>query len=200
MGNAPYVYDHTGSGEATSRSAAWPSTQRPEAAGVEWPLGIDILASPDGKAYHHAGELVALDQKLNGPWPTGYAIRRLVTHELQTHGRYVQFVVIPRGPYAFCDEVEVFRGPSHLMSQNPGPQITNVKELFRARKLSLAVRRRYEADIASLETAIRAGRLPPDTRSRLLHRLSEVGVGLQRAAAQAPAGCLPGGPAPRQGP
>ena len=63
-------------------------------AGVEWPVGIDILVSSDGKVYRHAGELVALDQKLNGPWPKGYAIRRLVTHELQTHGRYVQFLVI----------------------------------------------------------------------------------------------------------
>ena len=108
--NAPYVTitvdlgkDEPISGVAFDTAAG--------TAGVEWPAGIDILVSSDGKVYHHAGELVALDRKLNGPWPKGYAIRRLATHELRTRGRYVQFLVIAHGPFTFCDEVEVFRGP-----------------------------------------------------------------------------------------
>lgn len=153
-------------------------------AGVEWPVGIDILVSDDGKVYHHAGELVALNQKLSGPWPKGYAILRLVTHELQTHGRYVQFVVMPRGPFAFCDEVEVFRGPNSLLTQAAGPQVTDVKQFIQARKLGLAVRRRYDADVMSLETAIRSVHLLPDVQSRLLGWLSKNEVRLQRAAAE----------------
>ena len=124
--------------------------------------------------YHHAGELVVLDQKHNGLWPKGYAIRRLVTHELQTHGRYVQFLVIARGPFAFCDEVEVFRGPGSLLAQALGPQVADAKQIVAARKLAMAVRRRYEADVASLETVIRSARLPPNAESRLLGRLDEV--------------------------
>jgi hypothetical protein len=181
--NAPYVTitvdldkDEPISGVAFDMAAG--------TAGVEWPAGIDILVSIDGKVYHHAGELVALDQKLNGPWPKGYAIRRLVTHELKTHGRYVQFLVIARGPFAFCDEVEVFRGPNSPLDQTSGLRVTDVKQFVQARKLGLAVRRRYEDDVASLETAIRAVRLPPDARSRLLGRLSDVSVGLQRAASE----------------
>ena len=31
-------------------------------AGVEWPAGISVLVSDDGKAFHLAGELVSLDR------------------------------------------------------------------------------------------------------------------------------------------
>ena len=183
--NAPYVTitvdlgkDEPISGVAFDTAAG--------TAGVEWPAGIDILVSSDGKVYRHAGELVALDRKLNGPWPKGYAIRRLATHELKTHGRYVQFLVIARGPSAFCDEVEVFRSPNSPLDQTSGLRVTDVKQFVQARKLGLAIRRRYEADVASLETAIRAARLPPEARSRLLGRLSEVNVGLQRTPHPSP--------------
>ncbi|MFH1920458.1 MAG: hypothetical protein ABIP48_11310, partial [Planctomycetota bacterium] len=64
-------------------------------AGVTWPVVIHVLASDDGKTYRDAGDLVALDHRKNGPWPEGYAIRRLVTQELKTRGRFVQFVMIP---------------------------------------------------------------------------------------------------------
>ena len=63
------------------------------------------------------GDLVELDHQQHGAWPKGYAIRRLVTHELRTHGRFVMFLVIPPAgaAYSFCDEVEVFRGPAALL-------------------------------------------------------------------------------------
>ena len=47
------------------------------AAGVEWPAAIHILTSDDGKSYRDNGDLVALDLKRHGPWPEGYAVRRL---------------------------------------------------------------------------------------------------------------------------
>ncbi|MGO8747231.1 MAG: discoidin domain-containing protein [Thermoguttaceae bacterium] len=153
-------------------------------AGVEWPLEIDVLVSGDGKVYHHAGDLVSLDRKHNGFWPKGYAIRRLVTHELQTHGRYVQFLLIVHGPFAFCDEVEVFHGPGSLLAQSAGPPAADAKQIVGARKVELAIRHRYEADVASLRALIRAARLPSDAESRLLGRLDEVGAGLQRTASE----------------
>ena len=96
----------------------------------------------------------------------------------------MQFLVIARGPSTFCDEVEVFRGPSSLLDQTSGLQVTDVKQFVRARKLGLVVRRRYDADVVSLEAAIRAARLSPAAQSRLLGRLSDVSVGLQRAASE----------------
>ena len=61
-----------------------------------------------------------------GPWPEGYAIRRLKTNKLRTRARYVQFVIspVPGGPYIFTDEVEVFRGDSEWLEHAPsGPAV-----------------------------------------------------------------------------
>ena len=102
-------------------------------AGVTWPAAIRILTSDDGKTYHNAGDLVALDRKAHGPMPEGYAIRRLATHELKTRGRYVRFVAIPPagGPYLFVDEVEVFRGPDELLAEPAaGEPVGDVADLF----------------------------------------------------------------------
>ena len=157
-------------------------------AGVEWPAAIDILVSGDGKVYRHAGELIALDQKLHGPWPKGYAIRRLVTHDLKTHGRFVQFVVIPKigSPFTFCDEVEIFRGPSLLLAQTAGPQVSDAKGFFQARRLGLAIRRRYESDAVAMETAIRNCHLAAAAQSRLLRQLNDLRDDLRKASSEAP--------------
>ena len=69
-------------------------------AGVTWPSVIRILVSDDGKSYRDVGDLVAMDRRIHGRWPEGYAIRRLESHELTTRGRYVQFLVIPAGRQA----------------------------------------------------------------------------------------------------
>lgn len=82
-------------------------------AGVEWPSAIHVLVSDAGEVFRDVGDLVALDQAESGPLPDdGYAVRRLVTHRLQTRGRFVRFLAIWSGPYGFVDEVEVFRGPA----------------------------------------------------------------------------------------
>ena len=79
-------------------------------AGVTWPAAIYVLVSDDGRNFRNVGDLVALDHKIHGAWPEGYAIRRLATSELHTKARYVSFVVLPiaRGLFIFVDEVEVF--------------------------------------------------------------------------------------------
>ena len=107
-------------------------------AGVTWPLAVYVLVSDDGRAFYNAGDLAALDRKQNGPWPDGYAIRRLVTHELQTWGRYVQLMIVPLpgGPYLFTDEVEVFRGPPSLIDLPRGRgEPTNAQTLYEQGRL-----------------------------------------------------------------
>ncbi len=150
-------------------------------AGVEWPTAINILTSSDGKVYHNTGDLVALDQRLNGPWPKGYRIRRLEARGLKTHGRYVQFLVTGQ-PFIFCNEVEVFRGPDLLLTQPAGAEVPDAKELFQARKVGSAISRRYRADAESLETVVRGAHLPTSVESRLLNHLSEVRRKLEKAA------------------
>jgi len=123
-------------------------------AGVTWPMAVYVLVSDDGKQYFNAGDLVALDRAKNGPWPEGYAIRRLVTDRLRARGRYVQFVIVPlpAAPYTFTDEVEVFRGPTELLQQDPARgEATSARSLYETGRVERAVHHRWETDEASLK-------------------------------------------------
>ena len=143
-------------------------------AGVTWPLAVQILVSEDGKKFYDAGDLAALDRRERGPWPKGYAIRRLETRALRARGRFVQFVIIPPpgGAYVFTDEVEVFRGPDSLTAAKPGGGApTTARKIYEERRLELAVRRRWEADAAALAAQIRKAKLAPATKRRLRQRL-----------------------------
>jgi len=131
-------------------------------AGVQWPGAIRILTSDDGKAYRDAGDLVALDHAVNGSWPEDYAIRRLVARGMQTRGRFVRFLILPSpdSPYTFVDEVEVFRGPAHLL-EGParGEPVGEMGQMFAKWRIEQGVRRRFEVDIAGVEAAIDDTRL-----------------------------------------
>jgi len=144
------------------------------AAQVTWPLAIHVLTSEDGKTYRDAGELVALDHKQNGPWPEAYAIRRLITGELKTRGRFVQFVMVPLpgGPYMFVDEVEVFRGPEALLDGEPsGKVVADVADFYRKGRLQRAVGHRLLADGTAIGDAIRKAELDEPAQRRLIAEL-----------------------------
>lgn len=152
-------------------------------AGVRWPGAIHVLTSDDGRNYRDAGDLVELDRRLNGPWPEGYAIRRLVASKLRTRGRFVRFLVLPEpgSPYTFCDEVEVFRGPAELLQGEPGGRpVAGVDELFTRWRIDCGVRRRFEADIAAVEKAVgRADLSDQAARKQLQARLAEAARALR---------------------
>lgn len=146
-------------------------------AGVTWPLAVNVLVSDDGKAYRDAGELVTLDLKAHGPWPEKYAIRRLVTNALKTRGRYVQFVAIPRagGSYLFVDEVEVFRGPEGLLTQDLSDQpVTTAKTIFEQGRVQRAAANRFLADTSALQEAIAAARLDEAARNRIAQKVAAI--------------------------
>jgi len=139
-------------------------------AGVTWPLAVYVLVSDDGRTFYNAGDLVALDRRQNGPWPEKYAIRRLVTRELRTWGRYVQLMIVPLpgGPYTFTDEVEVFRGlPSLIDPQRGRGEPTEAKTLFEQGRILRAVTQRLDLDGAALKKQILAADLDDAIRSRL---------------------------------
>jgi len=148
------------------------------AAGVTWPLAIEVLVSEDGKTFRNAGDLVALDLAAHGPWPEKYAIRRLWTTALQTRGRYVQLVALPLpgAPYLFVDEVEVFRGPADLLQRDLGDQpVTDAKTLFERGRIQRSVAQRFRTDAASLREQIAGAELPDlTTRRQLLDTLEEI--------------------------
>ncbi|MCC7350327.1 MAG: hypothetical protein IT446_07130 [Phycisphaerales bacterium] len=94
-------------------------------AGVEWPASIQILVSLDGKKFSRAGDL--MEMLSNHPPKQGYAALWLSTDQLQTHGRYVQFICTPvnkgGGAYVFMDEIEIYRGDDAWLNQ---PLVQNV--------------------------------------------------------------------------
>jgi hypothetical protein len=147
-------------------------------AGVTWPAAIQILTSDDGKTYHNAGDLVELDRRAHGPMPEGYAIRRLMTDQLRTRGRYVRLVAVPPagGPYLFVDEIEVFRGSHELLDQPPaGELVEDVAAVFVAWRSHAALSHRFHADAAALEARMRRAPLPDEAlRAPLLDRFREV--------------------------
>lgn len=146
--------------------------------GVTWPSEVRILVSDDGKSYRDVGDLVVLDQKQNGPWPKGYAIRRLVAQELATRGRFVQFLAVPQvgASYLFVDEVEVLRGPDNLLARDPGGEaVVDAKTAFETGRLRRAVGRRLRDDAAGLHEAIeRTASLDAATKARLSEQLSKL--------------------------
>lgn len=147
-------------------------------AGVIWPAAIEILVSDDGKSFRDVGDLVALDHKVRGPWPKGYAIRRLATDELKTKGRFVTFMYLPLagGSYAFVDEVEVFRGPEELLAKDPGGRaVRDVDQLFTEGRIQRAVDNRVANDLRSLRQAVQDAKLTDQAvQARLLAQLDEV--------------------------
>ncbi len=153
---------------------------------VTWPAAIGILTSDDGQTYHYAGDLVELDRQAHGPFPDGYAIRRLATDRLQTRGRYVRFVAIPPagGMYLFVDEVEVFRGPDDLLSQPPaGEVVGEVADLFIQWRSRAALTQRFQRDADALEARLREAQLSDETRrNELLTGLDAVRARLEPAA------------------
>ena len=146
-------------------------------AGVTWPMAIQILVSDDGKTFYDVGDLVALDRAKKGPFPEGYAIRRLFTDELSACGRFVQFVIIPLsgGPYLFTDEVEVFRGEGGLLQQKPNRgTATTARTLYEKGRIQRAVQHRWQTDAGDLETLITRTDLSESDHAQLAKRLANV--------------------------
>ena len=145
-------------------------------AGVTWPQVIWILTSSDRKTWHKAGELVALDQARNGPWPEGYAIRRLAADSLSTRGRYVQFLVIPLpgARFIFTDEVEVLRGPEQLL-QTParGDTASSADRIYQGQRLLRSIHHRFRSDAGGIRKAIGNAKFPGATGTPLLKRIDE---------------------------
>ena len=148
------------------------------AAGVSWPAAVRIAVSDDGKQFRDVGDLVAMDLAKQGAWPEGYAVRRLVTHDLTTRGRFVQLLIVTAGGgFVFADEVEVFRGPDALLQADPGGKpVGDVAERITEMKLVGGIRRRFASDVAGLRRAIdETPGVDEPVKRELLARADEVG-------------------------
>ena len=88
-------------------------------AGVEWPTNIEVYVSDTGSDFTPMGDLIQLSE--TKPAQGEYAAAWLTADKLETHGRFVKFVISPtnlgNGAYVFVDEVEVYRGEDAWLSK-----------------------------------------------------------------------------------
>ncbi len=144
-------------------------------AGVTWPMAILLLVSDDGKTHHFLGDLVELSAAEGRAPPGGYAVHRFQTARLATRGRFVTFAIVPGGPYVFCDEIEVHRGPDALLGRPPGGEkVESLPQLLRRMQVTRGVRRRLRADAAAVREQLKAANVPPAARKRLASQLADV--------------------------
>ena len=144
-------------------------------AGVYWPRAIFVLTSEDGRSFHLAGELVRLSARYGMPPRKGYARHRFVTDELRTKGRFVRLIAIPSGPYLFCDEIEVYRGPDELLKQPlKGEVVRDVMEFVNDVKTDAGVRNRLFSDIEALKKLVEGSSLPDARKEELLSLLESL--------------------------
>ncbi len=123
-------------------------------AGVTWPSSIFILVSNDAKSWYYAGDLIREATRQGGPRPDGYSTYRFTVGDLKTAGRYVKLFVA-QVPYAFVDEIEVYRGPEALLTQaSPGQPVEDAETFFVSRRAVSGVLWRLRTDLADARAAI----------------------------------------------
>lgn len=126
--------------------------------GVRWPWAILIFVSNDSNQYQYVGNLVTLDKGGDLPRHGTYHVHRFWTDSITASGRYVKFVVVPNGLYAFVDEVAIYKGYSGADLSNPDTDYessTSLDNYISKCCLRTGIRRRLAYDIASVETALK---------------------------------------------
>ncbi len=137
-------------------------------AGVFWPRAIYLFTSLNRREWHYLGNLVTMDARRGGapPPPTPYRVYRYWTKNMATHGRYLQFVIDPKGAYFFADEIEVYKGdPSWLRRPLPAPVYRSTRRFFEDIRLKGAISDRLRADLAALTRMQAPAALAPRIRA-----------------------------------
>lgn len=150
-------------------------------AGVTWPEAIYLQTSVDGKSFFQAGELLRLSAK-TGPAPEeGYAVHVFSTQDLSTHGRFVRFLVLPKGDFTFCDEAEVLRGPDSLMTVALGDPVESSDKLVRDLQTTRKMSGRFERDLKALDEEISSSKIAEDDKTYLAKKTSQMAQSLGAA-------------------
>jgi len=82
------------------------STARGEGAGVHYPSHIAAFVGPDPEHLQFAGDLADDPENRSGP----YQLKQFGKDGIGARGRYVLMIVVSKGYYLFCDEIELIEG------------------------------------------------------------------------------------------
>ncbi|MBM3477190.1 MAG: discoidin domain-containing protein, partial [Armatimonadetes bacterium] len=144
---------------------------------VYWPKSLLILVSDDGQAWHSVGDLMEMLDPGFLPEYGTYAIKKLGTESLETHGRYVELVVQPDRNYAFVDEIEVHRGPDALLAKAlPGKAVANVADQMKVEAFGKLVRTQLRRDLQAAREDIAAPGLADAQRTALTGKADQLAV------------------------
>jgi hypothetical protein len=144
-------------------------------AGVTWPDSVDILVSDDGIHYFTVGDLITLSNKRDLPPVNGYAVHRYWIDSLRTHGRYVQLVIDPGGPFCFVDEIEIYRlENSWGTQQSIGTPTLGGLDFFWANVTNNAIKARLYLDLQKVGAEIKDSRLGEKENAELIAELKDI--------------------------
>ncbi|MCD6352190.1 MAG: discoidin domain-containing protein, partial [Armatimonadetes bacterium] len=138
-------------------------------AGVRWPASVMVFVSDDGKQWYEVCDLVREASPGFLPEYGTYAVRKLSTTSVKTHGRYVQFVLLAGGPYAFVDEVEVYAGPPGYLSQAlSGEPVSDVPTAMKSLRVYHRAQGQMRRDLDAIRSYLEACKLPEERRQQFL--------------------------------
>ena len=143
-------------------------------ANVTWPNSVHILVSDDGLRYFSEGDLIALSNKRDLP-ASGYVVHRYWIDSMRTHGRYVQFVVDPGGPYCFVDEIEIYRGENSWDTQkSAGSPTPGGLDFFQANATNNAIKTRLYVDLQKMRADMNNSGLGEKQKDVLIAELKDI--------------------------
>ncbi|MCX5748859.1 MAG: DUF4091 domain-containing protein [Candidatus Saganbacteria bacterium] len=155
--------------------------------GILFPGAIFILVSDDGNIWHYEGDLVALSGKTTAPTVSGPAVYRFQSMGFKTHGRYVKFVVAPRGAYTYADEIGVYKGPdAYLMKPFTGPKIADLPAFFTKMRTAAFLRLRLANDLAAVTRELNSGGFPDHVSGPLNNKLKAIAKKIPAATIDLP--------------
>lgn len=121
------------------------------AAGVELPDAW-ILVSADGKDFHE----VRTFQGYRLPDLPDTYVRRYTASSLAVAGRYVAVVLLPNGPFAFLDEIEVLRDAQAAPPATPGTTLAGLGQAITERRGAMIAELGRERAVADRIAGVRA--------------------------------------------
>ena len=156
-------------------------------AGVEWPVGIFILASEDGNVWNYAGDLVALSSRYSTPPRSGYAVHRFQASDLVTRGRFVKLMVAASGPFTFVDEIEIYSSSGPALASSPSRLAgTNVNAIFSHLRMENGLERRLRNDLSAVAGELASAGLSETVSRPLEKELDSIAAAMSFVTIESP--------------